>query len=162
MLNPVVAFKVVNEPTAGVVLPITAPLTLPPVITALAVLKLAVYNVVMLPLVAFKVGVVTLSAVTAPENEPETAVRLPILTLAYPELLILLTLVPVSVVAIASNAPSASIHPKNVLTEPYGAKVAEFLLTKIPISYPVNEPVYPLLNTTIGSLIYVLMEFNCV
>ena len=45
-----------------------------------------------------------LGAVSAPLNDPATATKLPMLTLAYPLLLILLTAVPVSVVATAIKA----------------------------------------------------------
>ena len=92
---------------------------------------------------------------------PDTAVKLPNLTSAQPELLIEPVVAPVSVVIIASNAVSASFQTNAAFTEPYGAVAYKLRFINIPISY-VGVPAYPLLKTTNGSLMYVFTEFNCV
>ena len=65
---------------------------------------------------------------------PDTAVVLPSLTFAQPELFILPAVVPVSVVANASNAASASFQTQAALTDPYPGKLCKLRFTKIPTS----------------------------
>ena len=105
--KPFTAVKYVNEPIAGVALPIGVPLILA---------KLAV------------------PALNAPDMVAVNAVKLPTLTFAQPELLMEPAVVPVSVVINASNAASDSFHTNAALTAPYGAKLDKLRLTKIPIS----------------------------
>lgn len=92
---------------------------------------------VVLAVVNAPVPGVTLPIATAcrPPVVVVSAVKLPTLTLAHPELVILPVVIPVSVVAMATKAASASFHTNAVFTEPYPASVCKLRLAIIPISY---------------------------
>ena len=134
-LLPIVAAFTVVAVTVGVV-------------TEVANVPVAPVNTApVLPIVAAFTKVANIVPVVAPIE-----VKLPSLTLAKPELLMFWILPPVLVVANASNAESDSTQTQAVFTEPYVPKLAKFLLTIIPMSYPLKLPEYPLLKTTKGSL----------
>ena len=168
----ITAFAVLKLVATTVVSAAGVAVIAPPLITAFAVLKLVAVNVVnaagvaviapplitafaVLKLVTTPVVIVALPyncPVTAPVAVRVVTFTLPNLTLANPLLLRAVIPVPVSVVVIAINAASASLHTNAALTLPYPANEPRLRFTKIPMSYPVKDPVYPLLKTTIGSL----------
>ena len=113
--------NVVNAPVLAVVAPIGVLFKLPPVITALAVLKPVVaINVPILPLVAFKLA--ELKFVTTPLVEPSVANPLtdPPVICALPVLKFVTTAVlklPVPVKLVALNTPVLGLNVKLELTE---------------------------------------------